>query len=96
MKYAHEVIGLLAAYPGRRFRMRQIIRYVAPRATGRQLAVVRTGVWRVLQALEDSGQVQISRPVENGSHAEYWWQTITSSSGNAFQNPSQYAGEHAP
>ena len=91
MKYAREVIDLLASYPGRRFRMRQIINHVAPRATGRRLAVVRTGVWRVLQALEESGQVQIIRPDENGSHAEYCWKTITSSSGKPFQKPSQYA-----
>lgn len=91
MKYASEVIGLLGAYPNRKFRMRQIINHVAPRANGRQLAVVRTGVWRVLQALEESGQVRIVRPDENGSHAEYCWQTITSSSGKAFQKPSQYA-----
>jgi len=57
MKYAHEVIDLLGAFPGRRFKMRQIINHVAPRADQRQRAVVRTGVWRVLVALEESGQI---------------------------------------
>lgn len=91
MKYAHEVIDLLAAYPGRKFRMRQILNHVAPRASQRQLAVVRTGVWRALLALEESGQVSIKRPDRNGSHGEYWWETITSGTGKAFQKPAQYA-----
>ena len=30
MKYAKEVIDLMAAYPGRRFKMKQIINYAAP------------------------------------------------------------------
>ena len=96
MKYAREVIDLLGAYPGRRFRMREIIRYVAPRASGRQLAVVRTGVWRVLSALEESGQVEIKRSGSSGAHAEYCWKSITSSSGKAFQEPSQYVRAIAP
>ena len=29
MKYAHEVIDLLAAYPGREFRMAEILRHVS-------------------------------------------------------------------
>lgn len=91
MKYAKEVIDLLAAYPGRRFKMRQILNHVAPRADQRQLAIVRTGVWRALMALEESGQVSVIRPEVNGSHAEYCWQTITSTSGKAFQKPAQYA-----
>ena len=91
MKYAHEVIDLLAAHPGRRFKMRQILNHVAPRANQRRLAIVRTGVWRALLALEESGQVVIIRPAENGGHAEYFWQTITSSASEPFQKPAQYA-----
>ncbi len=87
MKYASEVIGLLAAHPGRRFRMRQIIRHVQPKATAKELPIIRTGVWRVLQALEESGQVRIERPETNGAPAEYWWETITSRPENHFRNP---------
>lgn len=36
MKYAHEVIDLMAAFPERRFKMPQIINHVAPRADQRQ------------------------------------------------------------
>ncbi len=97
MKYAHEVIDLLAAFPGRRFKMRQIINHVAPRADQRQRAVVRTGVWRVLVALEKSGQLASTRDAsESRVHFEYWWQTITSAPGNAFQKPSQYVRAPAP
>jgi len=96
VKYAREVIDLMGAHPGRRFRMTEIIRYVAPRAKGRQRAVVRTGLWRVLQALEESGQVCIDRPEENGAHAEYWWQTITSCSGKHFKNHYNIGRDLAP
>jgi hypothetical protein len=96
VKYAKEVIDLLGAYPGRRFKMRQILNHVSPRADGRRLAVVRTGVWRALQALEESGQVVISRPDANGAHAEYWWKSITSGSCEAFQKPQQYVRAITP
>jgi len=89
VKYAREVIDLLAAHPNRMFKMRQILNHVVPRADQRQLAVARTGVWRALLALEESGQVVISRPDVNGSHAEYGWKTITSSYGKASQIPAQ-------
>lgn len=97
MKYAHEVIDLMAAFPARRFKMRQIINHVAPRADQRQRAVVRTGVWRVLVALEDSGHIETTRhDAESRVHVEYWWSTITSCSGKAFQKPSQYVRALAP
>ncbi|VFR31955.1 hypothetical protein ANDO1_3059 [plant metagenome] len=83
MKYATEVIDLLAAYPGRRFRMRHILNHVVPRASAAQVRAARMGVWRVLGALAQSGQVRIDRPDgRNGSYAEYSWQTITSDAGN--------------
>ncbi len=91
MKYAEEVIGLLAAHPGRRFKMRQVLNHVAPRASQRQLPAIRVGVWRALCALEESGQVGIDRGEGiNGSSAEYWWQTITSDRGQPLQKPAQY------
>jgi hypothetical protein len=34
MKFAGEVMALLAPYPGREFRMRQIVNYVAPKKAG--------------------------------------------------------------
>lgn len=73
MKYAREVIDLMASYPGRQFRMWQIVNYVAPDATNKQRAVIHTGVWRVLKALEESRQIFIVSTGVNGSGAEYVW-----------------------
>lgn len=60
MKYAREVIELLAAYPGREFRMIQIVRHVSSALdlSVRQRNAVRQGVLRVLDSLQNSGQVQ--------------------------------------
>lgn|SRR5690606_35818409 len=60
MKYAKEVINLLAAYPGREFRMAQIVRHVTK---GRDVSAsrrnaVREGIRRVLIELRESGQVE--------------------------------------
>lgn len=74
MKYAREVIDLLGALPGVRFKMRHIVRSVAPRATPAQRASIREGVRRVLRALEESGQVSSTRHrTQYGGDAEYWW-----------------------
>lgn len=74
MKYAHEVISLMGALPGVRFKMRRIVNSVAPRATPKQRASIREGVRRVLYALEESGQVASTRQeIQYGADAEYWW-----------------------
>lgn len=97
MKYAKEVIDLMAAYPGRRFKMKQIINYVDPRADARQRAVLRTGVWRVLVALEECGTISSNRDDASARiYVEYWWPVITSVPGKPFQEPSQYVRALAP
>lgn len=97
MKYAKEVIDLMAAYPGRRFKMKQIINYVDPRADARQRAVLRTGVWRVLVALEECGTISSTRDDASATvHVEYWWPVITSVPVQSFQEPSQYVRALAP
>lgn len=73
MKYAHEVIELLAPYPGRQFRMAQIVRYVEPQATGAARQRVHKGVLRVLRSLEEHGQVEIQPAAEAGGFARYAW-----------------------
>ncbi|AWB32365.1 hypothetical protein DBV39_00065 [Orrella marina] len=74
MKYAREVIDLMAAYPGRRFKIRQIVNHAAPWATPRQRQSIREGVRRVVLSLEENGQVCSTRSqVCNGGDAEYWW-----------------------
>lgn len=59
MKYAREILGLMRPYPGREYRMAQIIREVS---RGRAMSpkernAVREGVRRVLDQLIDSGHV---------------------------------------
>lgn len=73
MKYAKEVIELLEPYPGRHFRMGDIVRYVAPHATGHERQRVRKGVLRVLESLVDSGHVRIEPAVRRGGFATYAW-----------------------
>lgn len=74
MKYAAEVIGLMSVYPGRRFKVRQIVNHAAPGSTPKQRMSIREGIRRVLLSLEDSGQVASTRAeVPNGANAEYWW-----------------------
>jgi len=60
LKYAKEIIDLMAAYPGREFRKREIIRYVMTTlripSDGRE--AVRKGVMRVLSEMETAGTIR--------------------------------------
>ncbi len=76
MKYAHEVMDLLAPYPGRQFRMAEIVRYVAPRATGADRQRVRNGVLRVLESLCEHGSVEIEPAACRGGFATYAWRKV--------------------
>jgi len=74
MKYAHEVIDLMGAYPGREFRMAEILRYVS---RGRVLQVkernaARQAVLRVLDSLIESGQIRKEAPAEKSAY--YVWE----------------------
>lgn len=76
MKYAHEVIDLLAAYPGREFRMAEILRHVSrgmPVASAAREAM-RRGTRRVLEHLLDAGHVQ--RCGGNTKSAAYAWSEL--------------------
>jgi len=73
MKYAREVIDLLAAYPDLSFRMNHIVRHVlqgGEQADTRRHAI-RVGVRRVVQQLEESGQIIKNRQAKNS--ATYRW-----------------------
>lgn len=70
-------MALLAPYPGREFRMRQIVNYVAPKKVGeRERKRVQMAVYRVLQALAESGQVIIKERSTNGAPATYSWRVM--------------------
>jgi hypothetical protein len=75
MKYAQEIIDLMGAYPGREFRMREIVRSIAGRkADDKERKQIRIGVWRVLNQLNESGQIAIQKRKENGAASKYCWQ----------------------
>lgn len=81
MKYAKEAIDLMAAYPGRAFRMMEIVRHVS---RGRALTKtektrIQRGIQRAMVALEEAGSVMIS-PSEGAWHGfEYQWHVTISS-----------------
>ncbi|WP_394064520.1 hypothetical protein [Alcaligenes sp. WGS1538] len=75
MKYASEVIELLAAYPGREFRMIHIVRYVAngQPVCAQERDRLRKGVKRVLESLAESGQVKMIHAEKKGAFSKYQW-----------------------
>lgn len=73
MKYANEVIELMSAYPGRGWRMENLVRHVDPRATGAERQRIRNGVLRVLASLSDAGHIVHTPAGMRGSYAIYRW-----------------------
>lgn len=74
MKYAREVIELLSPFPGREFRMAEIIRYIAPNAKGTDRMRVHKGVLRALSQLVDQGSVRHATPgAQRGEISAYAW-----------------------
>jgi hypothetical protein len=76
MKHADKVIELLAAYPGREFRMRQIVNYINPKPSHHERCAIRSAVSLVLLALVKSGQIKMSVPKSRGSFALYTWKVL--------------------
>ena len=73
MKYAHDVIALMSAYPGRPYRPRAIVHYVCPRPIDKkELHAVRIGVRRVLLELMVIGSV-IEKTEDGGKRPFYCW-----------------------
>ena len=59
MKYAKEIISLMAAHPGRPFRFMHIVRFVHPHEMSpRTKAAVREGVRVALNALIETGVIR--------------------------------------
>lgn len=73
MKYAEEVIELMGCYPGREFRMGQILQYMNRGSvlSRRRRQAMRNGVLRVLKELEAIGAVR--RVKEGETSAHYVW-----------------------
>lgn len=98
MKYAKEVIELLAAYPGKEFRMAQIVRHVTRAMSLNETArnAVRQGVLRVLASLEESGQ--INKEVEAPNSVYYSWcsKVRHEARANQYANCDNRGGQVAP
>lgn len=87
MKYAKEVIDLMTCYPGRQFRLMELVRHVS---RGRDLSSsektkFQRGVQRVMEVLRSTGSVVIREPKE-GSHGRTYAWCVTVSSQDARNN----------
>lgn len=78
MLYAAEVINLMAAFPGREWRMGEIVNHVARGrpSSKQQRERYRKGVRRVLEALIRSKCVQF-KPAKPGGTTLYRWKSGT-------------------
>jgi hypothetical protein len=90
MKHAREVIELLSPYPGRRFKMIEIVRYVcgSSRPSPKEWERLRKGIRRVLDELEEMGSVARDNPGRAGGYATYQWQQSPLCSDNSTRSKS--------
>jgi hypothetical protein len=78
MKYARETMDLLAAFPGRQFRMIHIVNSICGKNSSiKEKKQVRMGVWRVLKMLEESGHIEVEAQEGRGASAQYAWRTLS-------------------
>lgn len=94
MKFASEVIDLMAAFPGRDFRIGDVITYVRNGRvlTDKQQRAMREAVARVLQALEESGSIIVVRPFTNQrGWAYYRWQMTHAQASASLPNDTESA-----
>lgn len=74
MKYARELMELMAPFPGRRWKMTELVNYIAGEdADERKKERVRKGARRVLGLLEDSGHIEVDAQEGRGASARYVW-----------------------
>ncbi|WP_341666907.1 hypothetical protein [Alcaligenes sp. SDU_A2] len=76
MKYASEILGLMRPYPGRAFRMGQLVREATSgrSLTPAQTEAARKGVRRVLDYLIEGGHVE--RIGEGTRSTSYAWRRL--------------------
>lgn len=74
MRYAREVMDLMAPFPGRSWRIAEIVNHVARGrpASKQQRERYRKGVRRVLESLIEMGCVE-REPAQNGGTTRYRW-----------------------
>lgn len=88
MKYAEEVIELMECYPGREFRMAQIVRHVSKGMTlsSSKRHAVRKGVERVLKSLSDTGHVEVVKDAETSAYYKWCRNLRHGVSANCYSN----------
>ena len=81
MKHADKVINLMGAFPGKQFKMNQIVRYISPKPpTQKERDAIRMQVRVVLKHLHESGCVEITKGEGRTSPIMYSWKTVSLSS----------------
>ena len=74
MKLADRIIDLMASFPGRPFRMQEIVKYANPRAADkRSKEATRKQARVVLEQLASSGSVQIIKGNSGNAPSQYVW-----------------------
>lgn len=89
MKYASEVMDLMAPYPGIQFRMAQIVRSIDPQAEGPVRQRIRNGVLRVLESLEEHNQIEVTPAEGRGGFATYAWKVPHALSNSSTKVPAR-------
>jgi len=81
MKYAHEVIDLMAPYPGRAFRLMELVRHVSQGRciTAAEKTRLQRGIQRAMEALHECGSVVIEEPGEGRHGRLYSWRVTVPS-----------------
>jgi ribosomal protein S19E (S16A) len=71
------VIELLGAYPGRDFKMIEILKYAGYRqqSDSKKRSAMRIAIHRVLKQLEEAGSIEVQRNARTA--VLYRWKTIT-------------------
>lgn len=74
MKLADRIIDLMAPFPGRPFRMHEIVKYINPRASQQaEKDAIRKQVLRVLVELQECGNIKIHPASTRGGSNLYCW-----------------------
>lgn len=93
MLYVPEIIDLMAAFPGRDFRIGDVINYVrnGRELSDKQTRAMREAVVRALHALSEAGSVSIVRPWTNQrGWCYYRWQMTHAPAAMTTQNATRY------
>ncbi|CAB3909225.1 MULTISPECIES: hypothetical protein [Achromobacter] len=99
MLYAREIIDLMAAFPGRPFRMIEIVRHIQKGRphTEKEWERVRKSVRAALATMEETGAVSVVKPDKWGQASLYVWNKPGSQvSANRDENRENTCREVAP